>query len=63
MAGLKAPPPTEMSDLGLRGHLKFLHGAYTEPSLARSSLEACHRIRHRDPDPPYDIAHEHERGS
>lgn len=56
---IEAPPPGAMSDHGLRGHLRFLHGAYTEPSLGRESMDSCHRIRHRDPDPPYDVAHTH----
>lgn len=59
---VRAPAPAAMSDHALRGHLRFLHGTYTEPSLTRASMEDCHNLRHADPDPPYDIAHTHGPG-
>lgn len=59
---LPQPHPSAMSALMLRGHLKFLHGTWTTGIETLADLRRCHSIRHQDPDPPYDVEHEHELG-
>lgn len=55
------PHPKRMSAAQLAGHLKFLHGTWCTGSETYESLYECHKIRHVDPDPPYDVEHTHER--
>jgi hypothetical protein len=54
------PHPRRMSLWMMRGHLRFLHGTHTFGSEPLADLYECHKIRHADPDPPYDVEHDHE---
>ena len=45
----------------MRQHLHLCHGTHTTGIELLADLYECHKIRHVDPDPPYDVEHEHER--
>lgn len=59
MIRIQVAHPSRMDPASLRGHLRLLHGSYMEPSLPLAEMHRCHGVRHTDPDPPYDVPHEH----
>ena len=57
------PHPRRMSLWMMRQHLHLCHGTHTTGIETLADLYECHKIRHIDPAPPYDVEHEHERAN
>lgn len=53
------PAYGEGSERTLRSHLSLVHGVYVGDVKSEAGLLECHADQHADPDPHFQLRHEH----
>ncbi len=56
---IKLPAYGEDDERMLRSHLSLIHGTYVNDVKTPAGLVECHESQHADPDPHFQLTHEH----